>query len=283
MVHITLANTNKIIFNSDIKSLKLTGEIYKIPIYFFAKYEESALLAIQELLKDPEKYFTEIYAPYKAVDTYKLIYEGSSPSFHKYACCPNLHSNYQNFKIPEQITTQGPEVVKEFRKWFETEKHLIEDKPDVFTYRLQQRWRIITNPQAIKQSNSGSATVENLTIEELEGKIDSLLKQAAAFYFNDTKTNTILKRFSKATSLAYKSEPIENNDTGYTDEEVKELLKIYDERYKRPVKNYLLQYYRMKLNPDIKMKGEYLTNLGFKACGNCFGTHYVPKGDSSTS
>ena len=78
MSFITLANTNKIIFNSDIQSLDLTGDIYKIPIYFFSKYEENALLAIQELLKDPDKYFTEIYKPYKPVDTYSYVYRAKT-------------------------------------------------------------------------------------------------------------------------------------------------------------------------------------------------------------
>ncbi|SVE05208.1 uncharacterized protein METZ01_LOCUS458062, partial [marine metagenome] len=50
MSFITLANTNKIIYSSDIKNIDLEGSIYKIPIYFFSKYEENALLAIQELL-----------------------------------------------------------------------------------------------------------------------------------------------------------------------------------------------------------------------------------------
>ncbi len=80
---------------------------------------------------------------------------------------------------------------------------------------------------------------------------------------------TILKRFSKFTYIAYESNDIYNNDTGYSDEEVKELLKGYDEEFKKPLKRHLIDYYRIKLNPEIKMEGNFLEQLGFKPCGLC--------------
>lgn len=275
MSFITLANTNKIIFNSDIQSLDLTGDIYKIPIYFFSKYEENALLAIQELLKDPDKYFTEIYKPYKPVDTYSYVYEGQKPGYHKFSCCPRLQSDYQNFEVPQEIKDKGPDAVQEFRQWFETVKHLL-DKPDIFVERLRIKYGIVTNPKAINRDNSGSTEMENLTIEELEKRIDSLIKEAGRFFYKSEKNTTILKRFSKFTHIAYKSDDIYNNDTGYSDEEVKELLKGYDAEFKRPLKRYLIEYYRMKLNPEIKMEGHFLEQLGFKPCGHCHSQEYEP-------
>lgn len=275
MAYITLANTNKIIFKSDIMKLNLSGEIYKIPIYFFSKYEENALLAIQELLKDPEKYFKEIYQPYEAVDTYTYIYEGQQPAYHQYPCCPRLQSDYQNFEIPSDIQEQGPEKVKEFREWFEEVKYLL-NQPDVFVMRLQARWGIITNPKAINIDNSGSTIIENLSIEELEKKIDSLIKEAGRFYYKNEKNKNILKRFSKFTFIAYKEDDINNNDTGFSDDEVKQLLKAYDTEFKRPLKKYLIEYYRLKLNPEIKMEGYLLEKIGFNPCGHCHHKDYVP-------
>jgi len=280
MAFITLSNTNKIIFNSDIKGLNLKGQIYHIPIYFFSKYEENALLAIQELLKDPEKYFTEIYKPYVAVDTYSYIYEGQQPAYHKFPCCPRLHSDYQNFEIPSEIKQKGPEVVKEFRDWFEEVKHLLVDRPDIFVARLLARWGIVTNPRAINKFNSGTTIVENLTLEELEPRIDSLIKEAGRFYYKSDKNKAILKEFSKNTYLAYKVEAIQYNYTGYSDEEIKQLLKYYDEEFKKPLKKYLIEYYRLKFNPEIKMEGYLLERLGFNPCGLCHDDNYEPENDS---
>lgn len=279
MAYITLANTNKIIFKSDIKALNLEGEIYRIPIYFLSKYEENALLAIQELLKDPEKYFNEIYQPYEAVDTYSYVYEGQQPAYHKFSCCPRLQSDYQNFEIPYDIKEKGPEAVKEFREWFEEVKYLL-DRPGVFVARLQARWGIVTSPKAINRDNSGYTIIENLTIEELEEKIDDLIKEAGNFYYKSDKNKEILKRFSKFTFIAYKDDDIYNNDTGYSDEEVKQLLKQYDEEYKRPLKKYLIEYYRLKHNPEIKMEGYLLYRLGFNLCGHCHDDEYEPEQQS---
>lgn len=276
MPFITLSNTNKIVFNTDIQSLDLQGEIYKIPIYFFSKYEENALLSIQELLKDPERYFKEIYKPYKPVDTYSYVYEGQKPAYHKFSCCPRLKSDYQNFEVPQEIKDKGHDAVQEFRQWFETVKHLLY-KPDIFVERLRIRYGIVTNPKAINRENSGSTLAENLTIGELEDIIDTLIREAGRFYYKDKKNTTILKRFSKFTHIANKVDNIYNNDTGYSDEEVKELLRVYDAEFKRPLKHHLIEYYRLKLNPEIKMEGLFLEQLGFVRCGHCYSPEYVPQ------
>ncbi|MBS9525848.1 hypothetical protein KI659_17640 [Litoribacter alkaliphilus] len=280
MAFITLANTNKIIFKSDVKKLNLKGNVYHIPIYFFSRYEENALLAIQELLKDPEGYFSEIYQPYKAVDTYSYVYEGQQPAYHNFSCCPRLQSNYQNYEIPSYIKEKGSEAVEEFRKWFEEVKHLL-DKPDIFVARLQARWGIVANPKAISRDNSGSTSIENLEIGELEQKIDCIIKEAGRFYYKSDKNKDILKKFSKYTFLAYKDEVISNNDTGFSDEEVKELLKYYDENFKKLLKKLLIEYYRIKFNPEIKMEGYLLDRLGFNPCGHCHDEDYKPGNDDN--
>ena len=271
MAYITLSNTNKIIFGTELKDLNLSGSLYKIPIYFFSKYEQNALLAIQELLQDPEKYFNEIYVPYKPVDTFTLIYEGKPPSYHKYADCPRLNSTYENFEIPVSIRELGKEQIQEFRKWFETVKHYLIEDPTIFVMRLGLRWGINTNPNSITINNSGSTEIENLTIEELEQKIDFTIKEAGKFYYQNEKNKSILHKYSKFTYLAYKSDDIQNNNTIYSDDEIKELLRQYDEEFKKPLKRMLIEYYRLKYNPDINFDGFILEKLGFKECGHC---HY---------
>ena len=131
MAYITTSNALHIIYKTDIKSLDLDGAVYKKKIFFFSKFEENSLLAIQELLKDPDKYFTEIYKPVVVKDTHKLVYEGKPPAYHKAIDCPRISANYENFEIPEAIREKGVDEVVKFRKWFEENKHLL-DKPDVF-------------------------------------------------------------------------------------------------------------------------------------------------------
>lgn len=47
---------------------------------------------------------------------------------------------------------------------------------------------------------------------------------------------------------------ISGNNTGYSDQDIKNLL---------------VEYYRLKLNPEIKMQGYLLENLGFAQCRHC--------------
>jgi hypothetical protein len=272
MAYITIANANSIIFKSDLKQVDLKKQIYKIPIYFFNNYEKNALLAFQELLSDPESYFTEIYKPYTALDTYTLVFEGRLPAYHNDPSCSRLNADFENYEIPLEIQRQGINKVQEFRLWFSQVMHLLEDRPDAFVARMQAKWGILTNVNAIVLENSGNTFIQNYTIEELEPKIDNRIKSAGMFYYRDTKTQKVLKQFSRYASLWKREEPIRNNHTGYSDAEVKALLKYYDETFKRPLKRDLLEYYRLKLNPDIQMEGYLLERLGFRACSKC---HYT--------
>jgi hypothetical protein len=269
MAYITIANANSIIFKSDLKQVDLKKQIYKIPIYFFNNYEKNALLAFKELLLDPEKYFTEIYKPYKAIDTYTLVFEGRLPAYHNESSCSRLNADFENYEIPLEIQAQGITKVQEFRFWFSQVKHLLEDRPDAFVARMQAKWGILTNVNAIVLENSGNTHVENYSIEDLEPKIDTCIKSAGRFYYRDGKTQQILRQYSKYASLWKKDDPLKNNHTGYSDAEVKALLKYYDKTFKKPLKRNLLEYYRLKLNPDIQMEGYLLERLGFRPCGNC--------------
>jgi hypothetical protein len=269
LVFITLANTKNIIRKSEIKSLRVIGEIYKIPIHFFNRYEQNELLAIKELLKDPEKFFNEMYIPYEPIDTFSKIYEGKRPSYHISQKCPRLHATYSNFTIPEEIKSKGKGAVIEFRIWFETVKHLYLSQPDTFVFRLHAKYGIITNPKAIKHENSGVFELENPSITELEEEIDKLIKEAGRFYYSSEKNTEILKVFSKNTFLAYNGNLDHLNTTQYSNEEIIIFLKEYDEKFKKPLKKRLIEYYCLKLNPEIKMDGIYLDKLGFKPCCDC--------------
>ena len=99
MAYITIANASSIIFKSDLKQVDLKKQLYKIPIYFFNTYEKNALLAFQELLLDPEKYFTEIYKPYRAIDTYTPVFEGRLPAYHNESSCSRLNADFENYEI----------------------------------------------------------------------------------------------------------------------------------------------------------------------------------------
>ncbi len=270
MAFITDANARSIIYRNDINELDLHGKIYKRNINFFSKFEENELLAIQELLDNPEKYFTETYKPFKKPkDTLAYVFKSSLPAYHRYSSCELLNSNYVNYEIPLDIQMAGKKKVKKFRRWFKEVQHLFDSKPDVFEARLLARWGIVSNIEEMRIENSGISEFENYSINDLESRIEIRLKSADRYLKKSKKTKSILNKLSKFTYLAYKYDKIRLNDTGYSDEEVRKVLKKYDKKFKKPLKNDLISYYKVTLNPRIKIKGRLLKNLGFKPCKHC--------------
>lgn len=271
MAYITEANAKNIIAKTEIKSLNLEGVLYKNSIYFFNKLEKNWLLALKELFSDSEKFFSEYYEPQKTKDTYTYIYEGRPPAYHLVYDCQRLYSDYENFEIPEAIKVKGKEEVKKFRMWFSENRYLL-SKPDVFVARLKMRWNIDTNPNAINKSNSGSEVFMNYKTHDLIQKIDALIKLAGELYHDNT---IILSKYNKHSYLGYKIEPLSDNDTGFSDSDVKEVLKEFETRVKKPLKDLLVQYYRVKLNPKLDLYETVLKQLGFQPCQLCHSENLI--------
>lgn len=268
MAFITSHNSYKIVTRNNFKNVNLEGEIYKYKIYIFSNYEEKCLLAIQELMKNPENYFTKIYDPITAHDSKKYVYKEQLPAYHIYSDCERLTSNFTNFELPQEIKERGDEEIERFRKWFIENSHLLET-PDAFVMRLELAFKIKYNPKSINYENSGFAEYVNLTIEQLEISIDNLLKEAGRYYYASEKNTTILKAFGKNSGIAYSDNPLNNNYSQYSDDEIKEFLKDYHKRFKLPLKKLLIEYYRVKLNPKLDFAENLLEALGFKKCGSC--------------
>lgn len=270
MAYLTKSNSLRIIAKIDFRQIgNLEGEVYKKPIYFFSNYEINNLLGLRELLKDPEKFIKEYYVPVENADSFRYVYEGSKPAYHSKPNCERLNSNYRNFEIPEEIRNRGAEEVQNFRTWFKKNQYLLE-KIDVFVARLQIAFGVIMDPKSIDYKNSGVEVKENLNLEELEIRINKYISDAGK-YFNqaDNKKKEIIRRFQKNTYLAYSSKEIESNNTGFSDDVIKKFLKEYDAHFKRPIKDLLLEYYRVLHNPDLKFEGNLLEQLGFRPCGIC--------------
>ena len=268
MAYITSSNILKIIRQTDINASEISGSVYKKPIYCFSRYEEKCLLAIQELISDTENYITHIYNRIEVIDRMKYVFEGKKPAYHNDFNCKRLNSNFKNFEIPEEIREKGADEILRFRNWFKLNIGLLEN-PEKFVISLNAAFSIGINPKAINFTNSGPAEMENLNLEQLEQRIDNLLREAGRFFYTSERHQTIIRKFGKYTFLAYKDDVIEKNDTSFSDNEIKDFLRNYDDLIKKPLKRLLIHYYRIKLNPDLKMEGNLLEQLGFVPCGHC--------------
>lgn len=279
MAYITTANSRKIIQKIDFRVSAFTGEVYLKPIYFFNKYEEQSLLAIKEMLENPTRFFQDYYKHLIKVDSFTFVFENTNPAYHLNFECPRLHADFKNYLIPTEIKERGQDEIDKYRAWFKGVVHLLEDedeiKLEIFKERCRLRFKLDLPPEIYKKNNSGSFEIENMNLEELESTIDNLLKSAGRFYYRSNKNTAILKCFSRYAYLGKKPEPIYNNNTGFSDVEVKEVLREYECEYKIPTMNLLREWYRVKLNPELEFEGELLNKLGFKQCGCCFNSDFV--------
>ena len=274
MPYITTSNSKRLIKSISLKEIEeISIPIYKKEIYFFAKWERARLKGLREFLRDPDNFSTQYYKPLEVKDTLRYIYPEKRPSYHKDNSCLRLKSNFVNFEVPIEIQEKGEDEVKEFRIWFVENMSLIEDDIIKFIFKMQAQFRITREiiPESIKKPNSGVTEKENYNVQDLEHEIDEILREAGRFYWENPDKQTIIKRFGKLTFLAFVKGNIFNNDTGLNDIDLKEFLKMYENKFKKPVKDLLVEYYRILYNPEMTFSGLLLDKLNFRPCGHCLG------------
>ena len=274
MAYITQYNLKKILKETDIKSVNIKKQLYKSLIDFLSDYEEKELLCIKELLANPDKFFNEYYFPApKAIDTYQFVEPERNPSYHESKKCERLLADYKNYRIPESIRQQGKDKVLEFREWFGEHGYLIDENPKLFAKKLEIRWRIETALQSLIGKNSGNEFIHE-TIADIENKIDALLDKSGQFYDESIENAEILDAFKKLTFF-WKKPDFENLKTEHDKEVVREVLKKFDMEFKKPINKLLIEYYRMKYNPNLEIDSDYLDWLNFKQCKSCCDSIYT--------
>lgn len=246
---------------------------------------------MQSLLKEPEKFAIEVYHPVVNKDTFQYVFESEQPpSYHSNKNCERLTSKFKNFEIPfeikarvrekaekegkteQEITELEKQQVEVFRAWFKENFELFNADTEEFLKKLDIRWNIQRNVSEIERDNSGVEIFDNLNLAELEIEIDKIISEAGRYFVNNKDKQHIIRRFQKLTFLAYRKGSIDINDTELSDDELRQFLLEYDTKFKKPIKELLIQYYRVKYNPDLSFEGQLLERLNFRACSVCDGT-----------
>lgn len=270
-------------YNTSLVFKKLMGEIpdnirdwqpYRKSIYFLNRLDKTNLLYFKKFCENPIENIDIIYNAVEVVDNKVFVYEGSQPSYHKYENCDRLSSNFVNYRIPETIKEKGEEEIEKYRNWFKENESSFTDRPDIYQMRLHTKFGIKESIQKVDYKNSGNVYKENLTLDEIQARIDSLLHNASQFYNRNEKRQEVIRRFQKATFLAFKEEEIENNTTEYSDEELKSILKLYYYLFVEPTIYYLKEFFKTFYNADIEINEKIFEALNFRKCGYCYSDKY---------
>lgn len=280
---ITKRNLHSILKKVDYNKIEIFDEgIYYKKIFILGTREKKELLGLKLLLEDINKFTIEYYDEYITYDKYEFVYEGIKPAYHCIINCNKLTAKYNNFKIPEIIKKRAIEKggeqlmkkeVERFRKWFEKNKSILEENPQLFLNRLSATWFVDIPIQKVEVANSGIKYFENLNLEELVNKIDNLLRSASKMYNESPdEKQKILKRYGTAAYYFSKAGiKIDEEYLGVLSEnQVKDFLKDYEQKIKIPLRNALKDYLRVKINPNLTFEGHLLEKLNFKPCSLCY-------------
>lgn len=282
MAYVTFANLNRIVKKVDLSAFNGDrNDVYHEDIYFLSDTEIRRLLSFKELVKDPEKFYIEYYTKFNKEKSDNLVYvyvDNSHGSYHNDKLCERLNSSYKNIRIPEELRRRwyndgGKDKLKSeverFRTWFKEHRGEYEHDLEKFLKSLEIRYNVVVKPEEVEVTNSGFTEIGNYELSDLEERINEFIRASKRYYTENPSDQVLIRKFQKLTFLAYTEEPIRINDTEFSDDEVKDFLRMYDDRFKKPVKELLRQYYMVKYNPTLQFEGRLLEQLGLTACRSC--------------
>lgn len=135
-------------------------------------------------------------------------------------------------------------TVEEYRTWWKQEgEYLFEDDPDALLALVNMKYTPNPPVRRIEEfimKNSGVEKMENASVEEIIIKINKLIDDYKNNFEQDDKHQRILRRYQAWRS----NSPKFDSTIGYTDDEIREILKDNENRFKNPLKYYLKELYR---------------------------------------
>ena len=276
MAYITKFNSSRVIRQIDEKLIDIIDHnYYKKRIGFLSDQEIKRLIVYKKLLENTDDFFEHYYSRIK--DTQTFIFE-NKPSFHKDAHCPNLHSSFDNIKIPDKIKEKGKTSIEEFRKWAKENYELYQNDREAFKARCCMKFGLLypVDMRDVGGDNSGVDFKKNYNLQELEREIDKLIKDARDFYYSSDTTMTILSEYRNKMFLRLDKYEVRYNNTPYSQEEIKKVLEKQYKSFNEPVVWLLQEWLRINFNPELSFEGRLLEQLGFKNCPVCY-SDYNPQ------
>tara|TARA_Y200000002_G_scaffold134156_1_gene110634 strand:- start:2645 stop:3820 length:1176 start_codon:yes stop_codon:yes gene_type:complete len=178
------------------------------------------------------------------------------------------------------------DVIKKYRDWFKEKnmEMIIENKLEAFLMRVESRFGVkkglLKEEDFIRKGkNSGIQKKENITKSEREESIKTLLEHFYYYSTSNSKISTIFGFVVRKTFLRkndYKLESLRDEiQTRYRDidisiKDLSNILETIDIKFKQPLFDHLMDYWRLVLNPNLKFDKPFLETLKFKKCSVCF-------------
>lgn len=224
---------------------------------------EMALLCIyKEILADLDEGIS-IFRKIEKRDDFNFVYEGIQPAYHADKYCKKLHSDFQNYELPDRVK-HNPEGAEKFRQIFrENFDYIKNNKSDVAKIRINSAMGWEMEYQCISPvefANSDSIGLEEYDLEILKNRIHKIMFDAERFR---SSSDEVKKQIN---NLGYGTHKLKERDINGHPINIWHKIKI-------DLKNTIQTYFRVRLNPDLKFDGSLLDQLGFRPCSMCRGSH----------
>jgi hypothetical protein len=197
-----------------------------------------------------------------------MVFQTKKPAYHQNPKCERLHSDYENFKIPEIIKERGE--ANEYKIWFRANMDLYKSDFPAFEFRLKAKFGFDVSVERVNFDNSGSVEMNLDTIESLEAKIEYHLFNAKYEMDRNDMNRAIFEqhRFDYGKAYIVESGVFENR-TPYREDEVREVLKNYNRIYIVPLKKMIIDYMILLENRDASIDMMVHNLHDFTPCRYC--------------
>jgi hypothetical protein len=203
-------------------------------------------------------------------DNRTRIYPPRPPVYHYNRDCQALNSAYSNFVIPQSIIDRGEASVSEFRRWWRDNDNLRQNNPQAFVERIYNRFNVrIQLHEVEERENSGVFVVEdNMSVEDINRRIKALFNSIFTWANENNMRKFVVSNYGYLSFLGEQDTPIRNNNSDFSDEQIKEVLRELH-TMKKDIIHYLKLLYQRRYIPNLQFSRTLLENCGFEPCYVC--------------
>ena len=264
MPYITKYTFSKIVKEIDLskecppKKIKTEGRNLSI----LSKGEMKRLAVISELLSSEDiavdRFFLKIKKP---IDSLMYVSPERMPSYHYSKECKALSREYENYYVPEDIRRLGKISVDHFREFFNKNKEEFISNRMNFFYMVKKEFNLHRLPEdmvATKSPNSGFGAISNMSLVDLDSKLDDAILEVESYKNQSIKSRYIINMHGNKFI----------NDLCLDNKEDESIL-IGWHALKNKLKSAYVFYCMVKYNPDINLSGRFLDSIGLNKCALC--------------
>jgi Leucine-rich repeat (LRR) protein len=245
---------------------------FPINMPFFNIKDEREASLYRLFLTNPQEFIEKYYMRIK--DTMTYVYE-RPPAFHSSAKCPFLSSKFENIFIPKEIFERAKydeSLLKKFREWCIQHYDLFQRNRLAFIAQCCLEFNLHESAfRGIERHNMGVEGIiaDNSNLNEIKNKIEKMISDFNLEINSSSLKMVVYREFKHKIFLGLPDKEITKQNTGFSNDEVKQVLSAWYNKYVFVGKPLVNDWLRIQLNKELSFQGNLLEQIGFLPCKSC--------------